>query len=273
MSAADLERLEAEIHDAEYGEGAEERIDIDRWWHVHDHCYKRGTYFRGYRKRRLMQMIRLPEIGGKHVLEVGCGRGELSVFMALHGAKVTSVDLSEVGINSAKRLATINGVEDRCRFDVQSASRLSFDDATFDLVVYNAVLHHALKYPNVPEETLRVLKPGGMCAFAEGIRGNPIYRAARSLKRLLSPTEVKGDVDIDVADLRTFSEGFSDLRMEFLCLTLGCKQLIARRYNNDIVRRSLFFCLSYLDRGLLAAFPALRPYCSEVVGTMRKPVV
>jgi 2-polyprenyl-3-methyl-5-hydroxy-6-metoxy-1,4-benzoquinol methylase len=191
--------------------------------------------------------------------------------MALHGANVCGFDLSKVGIDSAKKLAAANGVEERCNFSVQSASSMSFEDESFDVVVYNAVLHHALKYPNVREETWRVLKPGGLCAFAEGIRANPIYRAARSVKRTITGEQVKGDVDIDVHDLAIFMKGYVDVEMEFLCLTLGVKQLIGKKYANDVGRRTLFFVLDHLDRALLTTMPSLKVYCSEVVGAGRKP--
>ena len=233
MSAAQLEVLEADIHDVEYGHRTLDLIDIDQWWRCNDHCYKRGTYYRGYRKRRLMQLVDISSVGGKAVLEVGCGTGELSVFMALHGATVSGFDLSKVGIDTAKKLAAANGVAKRCDFSVQSASCMSFNDGSFDIVIYNAVLHHALKYPNVREETWRVLKAGGLCAFAEGIRGNPVYRAARRVKRALTREQLEGDVDIDVRDLDCFMEGYIDRKTEFLCLTLGIKQLIGKTHDND----------------------------------------
>jgi 2-polyprenyl-3-methyl-5-hydroxy-6-metoxy-1,4-benzoquinol methylase len=271
MSAAQLEELEADIHDAEYIRSTVNRIDIDRWWRQNDHCYKSGTYFRGYRKRRLMQFIDVSSLSGKEVLEVGCGTGELSVFMALHGAIVTGIDLSQVGIDTAKQCAALNGVAKRCSFSVQSVSSMPFNNDSFDIVVFNAVLHHALKYPNVREETWRVLKTGGLCAFAEGIRGNPIYLAARRVKRALTRERVKGDVDINVGDLDRFMKGYIDRKMEFLCLTLGIKQLIGKTHDNDVGRRAVFFVLSHLDHMLLSTMPSLEVYCSEVVGIGRKP--
>jgi 2-polyprenyl-3-methyl-5-hydroxy-6-metoxy-1,4-benzoquinol methylase len=271
MTAAQLAALEADIHDAAYSHRDVDLIDIAQWWRLNDHCYKAGTYYRGYRKRRLMQLVDVSSLTDKAVLEVGCGTGGLSVFMALHGAKVSGIDLSKVGIDTARKLAAVNGVAERCDFSIQNASCMSFDDGAFDVVIFNAVLHHALKYPNVREETWRVLKPGGLCAFAEGIRANPIYRAARRVKRAMIHEHVKGDVDIDVQDLGRFTEGYTDKKFEFFCLTLSIKQAIGKKYENDIVRRTIFFGLSHLDHILLGAMPSLKVYCSEVVGVVRKP--
>ena len=272
MSAAQLAALEADIHDAEYRDSAIDRIDIDEWWRHNDHCYKPRTYFRGYRKRRLMEFIDVASIRDKSVLEVGCGTGGLSVFMALHGARVSGFDLSKVGIDTAAKRAEVNGVADRCDFSVQNASDMPFDHESFDIVVYNAVLHHVLKYPNIREETWRVLKRGGLCVFAEGIRNNPLYRAARLVNRTVTGEKAKGDVDIDVHDLKRFTDRYVDRKMEFLCLTLSVKELIAKRHGNPPGRRALFFLLSHLDRALLGTMPFLGAYCSEVVGMARKPV-
>jgi SAM-dependent methyltransferase len=272
MSAAELAELEARIHDAEYRDGIARPIDVAQWWRRNDHCYKPGTYHRGYRKRRLMELVGVTSLKGKKVLEIGCGTGELSVFMALHGAKVSGIDLSEVGIAKAKALAAINGVERQCDFSVQDASQMTFADNSYDFVIYNAVLHHALKYPNVREETWRVLKAGGICAFAEGIRSNPIYRAARSVKRAMRPEQIKGDIDIGIPDLELFLSGYENKIIETFCLALGIKELIGRNNNNNLMRRSFFFILTYIDKCLLASMPFLNAYCSEVVGIGRKPL-
>ena len=51
-------------------------------------------------------------------MELACGRGRSSVWLARRGLKVWAVDVSEVAIGLARALADQSGVADRCRFDV-----------------------------------------------------------------------------------------------------------------------------------------------------------
>ena len=49
---------------------------------------------------------------------------------------------------------------------VADAESMPYDDATFDLVVGHAVLHHIPDVELALREVLRVLKPGGRFVFA-----------------------------------------------------------------------------------------------------------
>src|SRR5512140_1906220 len=54
---------------------------------------------------RQMSALLLGEVRGKSLLDYGCGMGEESIYLAKLGAKVTGVDISEVGITSLRRRA------------------------------------------------------------------------------------------------------------------------------------------------------------------------
>jgi len=239
---------------------------------VHDRAHKRGAYMRGYRKRRLFELLDLERLDGLRVLDVGCGNGQHSVFFAMYGARAHGFDVSDVGIDVARRMAEVNGVADRCDFRVADASSMPYPDDHFDVVVLNAVLHHMLKYPGIREETFRVVKPGGRVLITEGLRENPIYRGLRGLfLRARGDAPDRGDVDLERADLVSFSRGFEDVYEERFCLFEGIKAGIARPYANPLPIRILLFLATQLDRALLALIPPLRRYTSEVVWTMRKP--
>lgn len=55
----------------------------------------------------------LPPIKPYRVLDLGCGEGKDAVFLAKCGYAVTASDLSEQGIEKAKKLAEHNKVEVR----------------------------------------------------------------------------------------------------------------------------------------------------------------
>jgi ubiquinone/menaquinone biosynthesis C-methylase UbiE len=100
------------------------------------------------------------------VLEIGCGTGFFTLNLMLAGvigeAHVT--DISPGMVRVAERNAANLGL--RVEGRVADAERLPYADATFDLVVGHAVLHHIPDVTLALREVLRVLKPGGRFVVA-----------------------------------------------------------------------------------------------------------
>ena len=100
------------------------------------------------------------------VLEVGAGTGYFSLNLALtgHAERVTAVDISP------GMLAVLEANARRLGIPVTTAAcdatALPFPDASFDLVLGHAVLHHLPHLDQAFAEFHRVLKPGGRIAFA-----------------------------------------------------------------------------------------------------------
>ncbi len=102
----------------------------------------------------------LGDLGGKRVLDAGCGEGYLSRMMARKGASVVGVDYSREMLRLANERtdASTDAEYHHC-----SAERLDFlDDQTFDAVVSNMVLIDLEDYRSAIDEAYRVLMPGGV---------------------------------------------------------------------------------------------------------------
>ncbi|GAK54090.1 glycosyl transferase, group 1 [Candidatus Moduliflexus flocculans] len=98
---------------------------------------------------------------GKEILEVACGNGDLSVFLAQKGFHVTGIDISEVGISHAISYAKQEKVANMTNFLVMDGTKLNFDDNTFDSVIFPEVFEHVVNSRRYISEAIRVLKPGG----------------------------------------------------------------------------------------------------------------
>jgi 2-polyprenyl-3-methyl-5-hydroxy-6-metoxy-1,4-benzoquinol methylase len=268
---------EAEEHDKDYtGKFAfgspTLKFSKEYVWAVNNHAYKRETYSRGFIKRRLFEELQLEDISGKEVLDVGCGNGQHAVFMAMYGARVKAFDLSKVGIEMGKEMAKAQGVAEACEFRIANISKLPYEDQSFDIILHNAVLHHILKYPNVKEETFRVLKPGGKVIFVDGLRDNPIYNAVRAFKNFVKGSgQDLGDVDLEFKDFLQFCDGFQNVKLERRCLFESVKAGIAKPYNNNALVRLVIWLAKVSDDIVLKMFPSLDRYCTEIIGTMEKP--
>ncbi|QIS04914.1 methyltransferase domain-containing protein [Nocardia brasiliensis] len=91
------------------------------------------------------------------VLDVGCGPGMVTAYLAERGLDVSGVDLSPRMIDNARRL------HPQCRFDVASATELDLDDASLGGVLGWWSLFNLPRdvLPQVLASFARALKPGG----------------------------------------------------------------------------------------------------------------
>lgn len=115
-------------------------------------------------------------------LEIGAGTGFFSLNLRQAGVmdEVHVTDISAGMVEAARRNAARLGFEIDGR--VADAERLPYDDASFDLVVGHAVIHHIPDVELAFREMLRVLRPGGRLVIC----GEPTRygdRVARVLSR------------------------------------------------------------------------------------------
>jgi SAM-dependent methyltransferase len=101
----------------------------------------------------------LPDVGV--ALDVACGAGEGSVWLAQRGLDVLGVDVSPVAVDLARRLATSWGVEANCRFVAHDLDLGLPTTSTIDLITC-----HLFSAPNLDAEILERLALGGTLAIA-----------------------------------------------------------------------------------------------------------
>ena len=100
----------------------------------------------------------LGDVAGLSVLDLGCGTGRHSVWLAGRGATVTGIDFSEGMLEAARRKEGAGTV----RFLAHDLHQpLPFADGSFDRVVSGLVLEHLHELDAFFAESRRVLRPGG----------------------------------------------------------------------------------------------------------------
>jgi ubiquinone/menaquinone biosynthesis C-methylase UbiE len=173
-------------------------------------------------------------------LEIGSGTGYFTLNLMQEGV-IGSGTCTDV---SPGMLESLRGNAERLGLDVETAAcdaaALPFDDASFDLVLGHAVLHHLPELERSFAEFMRVLRPGGVLLFAgepsrhgdriasvpkrAGLAAAPLWRRvvhARAVNRANGKPDdhaLEGVVDVHAftpGDLErhTRAAGFADVRV------------------------------------------------------------
>jgi SAM-dependent methyltransferase len=101
---------------------------------------------------------------GERVLDVATGTGAVAILAAQRGAEVVGQDIAPVLIDTARQRAAEEGVE--VDFEVGDAEAMTYDDASFDVVLSTCGVMFAPDHEAIAGELARVTKPGGRLALA-----------------------------------------------------------------------------------------------------------
>jgi malonyl-CoA O-methyltransferase len=133
------------------------RGGYDRWAAVYDHD---GNPLQGLEGPAVRAAV--GDVRGLNVLDLGCGTGRHSLWLAAAGATITGVDFSEAMLAEARRKPGAGAV----RFVVHDLHRPLPFAAEFDLVVSGLVLEHLRELDPFFAEARRVLRDGGRAVIS-----------------------------------------------------------------------------------------------------------
>jgi len=120
----------------------------------------------------------LLEVGGRDVLDVGCGEGWLARRLASAGARAVGLDPSAAALERARG---DDPSDEAVRYVEGAAEALPFADGSFDVVIFFNSLHHV-----APEsmdaalgEAARVLRGDGRLYVQEPLAEGPSFELLR----------------------------------------------------------------------------------------------
>lgn len=156
-------------------------------------------------------------LGFFRFLDIGCGLGRHSVYMADKGFDVTGADISEFAAEHLKKWAKRLGL--KVEAVVSDMFDLPFKDNEFDCVMaYNSVYHTDTEgFGRALEEVRRVLKPGGELFITLISKGTWSFLNASDSDRVDENTVIRNDKDtennvphfyMDYYDIKRFFKGF-----------------------------------------------------------------
>lgn len=134
-------------------------------------------------KKRIQQISNSIELTGSSILDCGCGRGGYVMALRELGADAVGIEFLEEKVKDARKL----GIPEAF-VKVGDATKMPFEDSSFDALIFNEVLEHVPNDSLALQEAYRVLKPGGKVLVFSPNRLYPfethgVYK--RGTKRLL----------------------------------------------------------------------------------------
>jgi ubiquinone/menaquinone biosynthesis C-methylase UbiE len=143
-----------------------------------------------YPQPAFQALMQSGEIKPGRVLDIGCGRGENAILLAMNGCEVTGIDLAKEAISDAKAKAKERHV--KVNFTVGNVLQMDrlFKESEFDIVIDSGLFHVMADEERLlfVQQLYRVLKEGGkyfMLCFSDKEPGE------YELPRRLSKAEIK----------------------------------------------------------------------------------
>lgn len=162
-------------------------------------------------------LSRMGPLAGKKLLDVGAGLGESSVYFALRGATVTTVDISPQMVATALALGRKFGV--KLEGVVSGAENLNLAADSYDIIYAANTIHHVHDRAALFGQLSRALKPGGWFFSYDPLAYNPLINIYRWMA-----TEVRtpDEAPVRTADIRLARKYFSHVQhREFWIATLS----------------------------------------------------
>lgn len=231
----------------------------------------------GYYEQARIVNKQIQEIQATNVLELGCGKGVNSIFLAGENPDVNflGIDLTPLHISYAlKKSQDLKNV----RFAIGNFQALDFiEDQTFNIIFEVESICHATEMKMLLNEAYRILKPGGRFIVIDGFREKQFSQHSSELQTAATLVEkcmgvAKNFMEIDEWLEISQASNFKVLRVENLSFavmpTMLRLQSLAQRYFKKTLRAKLLnlFMPPYLMRNSVAGLLMPETIAAKVHG-------
>jgi len=159
----------------------------------------------------------------KKILDIGCGVGTISLYLANNGHKVYGIDISNNAIKSCTESAKKLQLENKAHFKVVDFPN-KIPNEKFDLILFIEVIEHLKNDKLALRKIFSLLKRGGIAIISTPSKNAPMYKFG-----------LADAFDQKVGHLRRYSFG----ELVDKCKSVGFKVLETKK-TEGIVRNFLF---------------------------------
>ncbi len=212
---------------------------------------------------------RLGSLQGKRIVDIGCGIGSISCWLAEEvgeAGEVVGIDQSEGQIEQARQRAESLGLKN-VQFHVATAYETGLERESFDIAYARFVLMH-LREPNTAlTEMMALLKPGGTLAVEDGdFSSLGTYPASRVFDRAVELYRKAGEAQGEHFEIGKY--------LHQLVITAGAHNVQARlvqpAYLSGIEKRLPSWTVEEATPFLTQAGIASQEEITEILGEGRR---
>lgn len=111
----------------------------------------------------------------KTILDVGCGAGTVSLYLANKGASIVGIDISRKAIDSCKKSARILKLKDKTQFICNTIEKIKFR-RKFDVIICSEIIEHIPKDKAFLKRIHKLLKKNGLLILSTPSINAPLYK-------------------------------------------------------------------------------------------------
>jgi SAM-dependent methyltransferase len=104
--------------------------------------------------------------GDATILDLGCGTGQMSLYLARADRRIVGADLTRASLKLGAAAAARFALDGRVRFVQTDLNRPALRNGAFDIVYSSGVLHHTPDPRAAFARMARLAKPGGMIVLS-----------------------------------------------------------------------------------------------------------
>jgi cyclopropane fatty-acyl-phospholipid synthase-like methyltransferase len=199
------------LYEAVYGEPSPAHEAVRRDGHLPGDDIGQCGYTLPEQLQHLASRLRLAP--GRRLLDLGCGTGGPTVYLACHGGcDAIGIDFAHAGVTRARRRAQEAGLSEHVRFLVAAGTALPLRPGSVDAIVSLDVLYSVADREALLRACHDALGPGGRLAVVDVVlRGAGLTPMEREARTLFGPALYETE-EAHVARLRR--AGFDDVAVE-----------------------------------------------------------
>lgn len=111
----------------------------------------------------------------KTILDVGCGAGTVSLYLANRGANIVGVDISRKAIDSCKKSARILKLTDKTQFICNTIEKIKFRQK-FDVIICSEIIEHISNDGAFLKRIHKLLKKNRLLILSTPSINAPLYK-------------------------------------------------------------------------------------------------